>query len=892
MKKRINFLGIITILVIITFSMAACDNGTTSPLGGSETEPGLAVYSGKHSANNLTLTITEKKTGKAVYDPKIGDSYKMLVGDKLSSGSVVNIEKTETTIKFSLKPINGGVAFTVTINLSNNRITNVTGTVAFDSEGDAPWTGPGNVNNGTTSSGGGGGGGSSSGGGTPSSVAVTGVSLKSSTSLVVGGVPETLFAEITPSNATNKSVTWSSSNTSVATISEGGVVTAVSVGSTTITVMTADGYKTATCTVTVSNTSITVTGVSLNKTSTSIYLGAAESLTASITPFNATNQNVTWSSSNTFVATVLPDGTVTAVSTGSATITVKTVDGNKTAICIVTVTGSGGGNTGTDTSVPGNDLKGKLTWLKSNAQDNQTYLIIVDKNEELSSTSENASDYDFNRLAYGGKTVTIILRGNTMRTVSLKQNYSGNIFYIGSGVTLILENNITLVGTFYNTKLVHIGPGGRLEIKNNTVITIGGQENSAYFGYGMVYVSGGTLDMSGGSIKGNKNGQLGGGVYMSSGTFNMSGGTISGNKSTVPATSSGGGGGGGVYMEGGTFNMSGGSITGNNSESGSGRGGGGVRVGGGTFNMSGGSITGNNSESDSSTGGGGVLVAGLREEDGKPTFNMSGGYISDNTARNAGGGVFVGFGTFNMRGGTISGNTVTDPGDTWVTPFGKFGGAGVLVAGGSETFTMSDGSISNNHGDGVCALGGECFTMSGGSISGNTVGVIIVDATFKMSGGSISGNGTGVCMFTGTFDMLNGSISGSTRNGVYLYTAGTFNMRGGSISGNNESGVRVYGIASTFIMYDGSISGNNSYNGGGVYVGSTDTMGIFRKYGGTIYGKNEGANSNTAVGDNSGHAVYYITRVYPLLPPKFRDTTAGPEVYLDTGNTSSSEWNK
>jgi uncharacterized protein YjdB len=172
--------------------------------------------------------------------------------------------------------------------------------------------------------------------GTGSTVAVTGVSLnKSSTTIIVGGT-ETLTATVTPNDATNKNVTWSTSDSTKATVTN-GEVTAVAAGTATITVTTADGNKTATCTVTVSATAVDVTGVSLNKSSTSITVGGTEILTATITPSGATNQNVNWSSSNTAVATV-NGGTVTAVSAGSATITATTVDGNKTATCSVTVT--------------------------------------------------------------------------------------------------------------------------------------------------------------------------------------------------------------------------------------------------------------------------------------------------------------------------------------------------------------------------------------------------------------------------------------------------------------------------------------------------------------------------------------------------------------------------
>jgi len=176
-------------------------------------------------------------------------------------------------------------------------------------------------------------------------VAVTGVSLKSSTTILVGNT-ETLSPVISPSNATNQNVTWSSSNNAAATVSTYGTVTAVSAGSATITVTTADGGKKASCSVTVVSASIPVTGVSLNKSSISLTVGGAETLYETIAPYNATNQNIIWSSSNTAVATVSAYGIVTAVSPGSATITVTTVDGSKKATCSVSV--SGGTNPGSN----------------------------------------------------------------------------------------------------------------------------------------------------------------------------------------------------------------------------------------------------------------------------------------------------------------------------------------------------------------------------------------------------------------------------------------------------------------------------------------------------------------------------------------------------------------
>ena len=85
---------------------------------------------------------------------------------------------------------------------------------------------------------------------------------------------------------------------------------------------------------------IPVSQITLNKTETSISVGNSETLTATVAPENAANKALTWASSDEDVATVAPDGTVTAVKAGAATITATAVDGSgKSAVCKVTVTG-------------------------------------------------------------------------------------------------------------------------------------------------------------------------------------------------------------------------------------------------------------------------------------------------------------------------------------------------------------------------------------------------------------------------------------------------------------------------------------------------------------------------------------------------------------------------
>ena len=166
-------------------------------------------------------------------------------------------------------------------------------------------------------------------------VHVTGVSVSPATLSLVEGTSDQLRATVTPSDAANKSVSWTSSATAIATVDNTGKVTAVSAGTATITVKTADGGKTATCAVTVTPKVIPVTGISIEEGATAeVEEGKTVTLTAKVQPDNATDKTVTWTSSNKAIATVA-DGVVTGVAAGQAVITAKA--GDKEATCTVTV---------------------------------------------------------------------------------------------------------------------------------------------------------------------------------------------------------------------------------------------------------------------------------------------------------------------------------------------------------------------------------------------------------------------------------------------------------------------------------------------------------------------------------------------------------------------------
>ena len=150
------------------------------------------------------------------------------------------------------------------------------------------------------------------------------------------GKTKTLTATIVPTNATITAVTWTSSNTSVATVSSKGLIKGIAKGTATITCKATDGSGISkTCTVTVKQP---VTSIELSETEATLWVGKTKKLTATVAPTTASKTTVNWSSSNTNVATVSKYGTITAIGKGTCTIICEAADGYGTkAICDVTV---------------------------------------------------------------------------------------------------------------------------------------------------------------------------------------------------------------------------------------------------------------------------------------------------------------------------------------------------------------------------------------------------------------------------------------------------------------------------------------------------------------------------------------------------------------------------
>ena len=187
-------------------------------------------------------------------------------------------------------------------------------------------------------------------------IAVTSVTLDKTSVKLKEGESVTLVATVKPDNATDKTITWTSSETAVASVDASGKVTAIKEGSATITAKV--GEKSAICSVIVKN-DVPVNSVELNRTTLSLIAGETASLVATVKPDEATDKTVTWSSSDSQIASVDNQGKITAIAKGHASIIAKA--GDKTATCIVFIKAK-------DYSAPAGavDLGLSVDWAENN----------------------------------------------------------------------------------------------------------------------------------------------------------------------------------------------------------------------------------------------------------------------------------------------------------------------------------------------------------------------------------------------------------------------------------------------------------------------------------------------------------------------------------------------
>lgn len=276
----------------------------------------------------------------------------------------------------------------------------------------------------------------------------------------------TLKPKVTSTNATNKKVSFTSSNKSVAVVNSKGQITGRKIGYTTITVRALDGSGVrATCRVRVV---VPTRSLKLNRTIMNMVVGRSTRLKATLSPKNTSYKTVKWTSSDTDVARVLDDGTVTGISPGTVTITASSKDsgGNKKAICYVTVRESVPSNGVTITSkspvmVVGEKFTMSAVMAPYNSTDSVTWesdnTAIASVGRTTGTISAKTSGTaTIVAISSGGKisTTTVTVVGLDVKNITLEQYTNFTISVIGApgGVTWFSQN--PSIATVQNGRII------------------------------------------------------------------------------------------------------------------------------------------------------------------------------------------------------------------------------------------------------------------------------------------------------------------------------------------------------------------------------------------------------------------------------------------------------
>ena len=237
---------------------------------------------------------------------------------------------------------------------------------------------------------------------------VTGVTLNKAFLVLEEGQTSTVSPIITPNDADNKAVVWSSSDTGIATVDANGKIQAKKEGQAVVKVKTVDGGYEATCNVEVKKQAVRVTGVSLNKSSLYLVEGESAELVETVFPKEADNKYVEWKSSDEDIVTVTDNGVVSAKKAGNTKVYVKTDDGDYEAFCEVIVAEKGS------------------DWYKD-----YEYTFEAGNQIVLTRYIGNSKDLSIsNRASMEGETYKVVLKGNVFKdnidieSVELKEGVS------------------------------------------------------------------------------------------------------------------------------------------------------------------------------------------------------------------------------------------------------------------------------------------------------------------------------------------------------------------------------------------------------------------------------------------------------------------------------------
>lgn len=165
----------------------------------------------------------------------------------------------------------------------------------------------------------------------PKTISTTGIKINESIGTMEKGSTQKLTATITPSNATNKNVSWKSSNNEIATVNSSGEVTAVKTGTVDIIAVSSNGLE--------NSISIAVTqqptGIQINENIKELEIDESKVLTAIVNPSDAFDKTVEWQSSDNEILTIDKEGKITAKKAGKAIIAVTSVNGLNDSIEII-----------------------------------------------------------------------------------------------------------------------------------------------------------------------------------------------------------------------------------------------------------------------------------------------------------------------------------------------------------------------------------------------------------------------------------------------------------------------------------------------------------------------------------------------------------------------------
>lgn len=448
---------------------------------------GDSIYSVEVENNNIMLDLGEKKKIKPIVNGDSGfkadfiwKSENSRIASVSSLGEIrgvtpgttyinVTVRGTKISTRFKVN-VTGQTVFTEMATSNNNQSNNVVQGIPFVNISDeANDTGYDMEDN--------------------SYIGVVSVDINAPKNELKVGEKIRFKSTVSPNNATNTKVSWSSSDESIAIVDQNGNVQALRPGTTDISVKTQDGNKTSFITILVIGNSNATTNLSVNKKSTTIKLWKSEVLSASITPEGTSNMKFKWTSSKPNVATVDQNGKVTGLSTGMTVITVQSADGKLKDTCVVYVSNDKTMVTNiklNKTNINlGNGMTTKLVATVEPKDATEQQVVWSSSNPKIVSVDQKGN---IKALQVGKATITATSSNGlqaqcTVNVPSVKitkitlnkssaQIIKGKTFNIKTSITPVNAANKSLSYTSSNDKIASVDSNGVIRANNLGTVTI------------------------------------------------------------------------------------------------------------------------------------------------------------------------------------------------------------------------------------------------------------------------------------------------------------------------------------------------------------------------------------------------------------------------------------